>query len=318
MALCSRGPQRGEWPLALVPLYKPQDLVKKASKQAVFPSLTVPAPPSQQRSLVGLKRLMHERNLDPHGLEATVYDTQGCVLSGALHEAVDLSENTNPITEPGTGVMFNGDHHLLALVVGGPVVAQSFDIYYLHWGFDSTHCVRLGSHANYFVTAALQGCSIFVTGDPASPTVYHLNANSAGANAPNEAARYQAKIQVMEARFNAARRTLGGSQQSSASASMHDYMPGMLSTAGTTQLEYERGVSGAPWYDVGTHGFRSFWKVDQDELMQFGTVFGVRESGRWSFYFQKRSRHEYRYKTWMSGRARHAEWSAECHRFWPA
>ncbi|NOK17500.1 hypothetical protein [Corallococcus carmarthensis] len=304
--------------MALIPLYKPQDLVKKAATQAVFPALMVAPPPSQQRSLVGLKRLMHDRNLDPKGLEATVYDTRGCVLSGALHEAADLSQNTHTITEPGTGVIFNGDHNLLALLVGGPVVAQSFNIYYLHWGFDSTHCVRLGADANYFVTAALQGCSIFVTGDPTSPTVYHLNANAAGANAPNDAARYQAKVQVMEARFNAARKVMGGNQQSSASASMLDYMPGMLSVAGTAQLEYDHGVSGTSWHHVGTHAFRSFWKVDQDELMQFGTVFGVRKEGRWSFYFQKRSRHEYRYKTWMSGSARHAEWTAECRRFWPA
>lgn len=306
--------------MAPVTLYKTSDLVKKASSQALFPWV-VPGtvlPASRKQSLVGLKRLMKGRGLDPHGLEATVYDAQNCVVSGTLQEASGIDSNTMPIIEPGNPFFYNGDANLLALVMGQPPVAQSFNLYYLHWGFDSTHCVRLGSHANYFITAALQGCSIFVTGDPASPTVYHLNANSVNVNGGTEAQSQQAKVRAMNSRFDAARKVMGGSQQSSASATMTDYMPGMLSVAGTTQLEQEHGVSGTSWYHLKTHAFRSFWKVDQDFLVQYGTVFGVRESGRWSFYFQRRTRHGYRYKTWTSGKVDHGEWDVRCERFWPA
>ncbi|MGE6762846.1 hypothetical protein ACQKGO_32855 [Corallococcus interemptor] len=306
--------------MAPVTLYKPSDLVKKASSQALFPWV-VPGtalPTSRQQSLVGLKRLMKGRGLDPHGLEATVYDTQSCVVSGTLLEASGIDSDALPIFEPGNPNFYNGDENLLALVMGQPPVAQSFNLYYLHWGFDSTHCVRLGSHANYFITAALQGCSIFVTGDPASPTVYHLNASSETVDGGTDDQVTQAKVQAMRSRFSAARKVMGGSETSSASAAMTDYMPGMLNAAGTAQMEQERGVSGASWYHLRTHAYRSFWKVREDELLQFGTVFGVRESGRWSFYFQRRTRHAYSYKTWTSGRANHSSWDVRCERFWPA
>ncbi|PTL85044.1 hypothetical protein [Vitiosangium sp. GDMCC 1.1324] len=288
-------------------LYTPRDLVKKASTQALYPAPTqgIEPPPSEKRVLVGRDH-------------AYIYQPQDCVLSSVLLDAASTPVTRFPIQEPGNTFVYNGDRNLLALALGHPVVAQSFNIYYLHWDYNSTHCVQLKSHANYFITAALRGCSIFVAGDPASPTVYHLNANEVGADWDDKAAAQEEKIQTMNSRFESTNQALGVSMEGMASATMKDYMPDMLNDAGLAKLRQKHGVDGRKWYHVKANAFRSFWKVDQDELLQFGTVFGVREQRKWAFYFQQRTRHDYEYKSWMSGRPRYAEWTVSCRKFWPA
>jgi hypothetical protein len=47
--------------------------------------------------------------------------------------------------------------------------------YFLNWATDKGYWMQLGSAANLFVTARLNGCGVLIYGLPSSPTVVHAN-----------------------------------------------------------------------------------------------------------------------------------------------
>lgn len=153
---------------------------------------------------------------------------------------------------------------------------------------------------NLFVTAALQGCSIMVSGDPRQPVVYHLNASSTtgpagetfgGGDAQFDIAA-RAKVQHMRGRFDMARAQhpkegppVGGF--TTAGAHVTDYMPGVKPMIAT-------GLQARYWPRVKNRARARRDGSPEIQVGQFGTVFGVRKSGLWSFYRQTRTVISYR------------------------
>jgi hypothetical protein len=170
-----------------------------------------------------------------------------------------------------------------------------------------------------FVTAALQGCSIFINGEPEEPVVYHINAS--GIQGPqgetlgtDDDTEYQtaaqAKVTHMTQLFQAATAQFPGAgarlrtgqraplsrQAARGAAHMADYMPDRLPSR-VPQLRQRHEPQGVQHFSVE----------------QFGTVFGRRKDGAWRFYRQTRTRIEYKEEgQWVFRWVRPV-----CVRFWP-
>ncbi|HEX7153192.1 MAG TPA: BLF1 family deaminating toxin [Thermoanaerobaculia bacterium] len=155
-----------------------------------------------------------------------------------------------------------------------------------------------GVDPDYFFTAPLTGCSVFVEGTRDQPTVYHANAKShAGTFATSLTKRQfvelqQAKVAEMERRYGAF-----STQQEKPSrghvrpgpsgreSTMLDYMSRAHSSNFGNELE--EVVSKA------TNGRFTKIEIAGQKIVVTnaeGTVFGVRRRGEWTFYFQKRVR----------------------------
>lgn len=157
-----------------------------------------------------------------------------------------------------------------------------------------------GIDPDYFFTAPLTGCSVFIEGPRDQPTVYHANAKSHAGTFANQLTRkqfvelQQAKVEEMEKRFAAfstqqEKKSRGlvrlGPGKSGREASMLDYMSRAHSPDFPNELE--EVVSKA------TNGKYSKIEVAGQKIVVThteGTVFGVRAYGEWTFYFQKRVR----------------------------
>ncbi len=232
--------------------------------------------------------------------------------------------------------------HITPVSKGG----TSFPVYYLPWAADANYRMQLkpSPHApaldplgatidpDVFVTAAVQGCSIFVEGSRQQPVVYHLNATGLpgdlGGSPLVALPVVRAKVQDMTRRYNLAsvganRKNLGAASTRGA-VHMSDYMPEMLTDVGMNTLAARHATP--PWTMsslLGAYGTQQAWPFQITLLLQFGTIFGVRKAGDWSFYAQTRTRIEYDYEAlpWYPGGARtkatKREWVAAGRRFWP-
>ena len=219
--------------------------------------------------------------------------------------------------------------------------AGAFPVYYLPWSINQMFRMKLKPSPkhpkkneswffglaggdtivpNIFVTAAVQGCSVFVRGDPESPLVYHVNAS--GKNPPSgatlatandaeflEAARFKHRAMkqwtaLAQGEHPKEGPKVGGvrrapAQSFTGSAQLRDYMPQMKPTAlQGLQQAYEE----------------EYPTADLVEVSQFGTVFGFRADRDWAFYRQTR--------TTVSSRTS-GEWTDEfrdpvCIKFWPS
>jgi len=229
-------------------------------------------------------------------------------------------------------------------ITDAPAIASAFPVYYLHWGPDATgrmalkpspkHPKRDGKNRvidpDVFVTAAVQGCSIFVDGPVTAPVVYHINATSVGGevfNAASDAAARQsaqAKVGHMRTVHERAQRqhpkhryVRHGPRHASAEANMTQYMGDFVTPtgrAGITARHDERA-----WYNL--------WGLlggGHTTTIQGGTVFGIRRHGEWAFYRQTRTR--ITYDVLEPGEApyappvvrRESKWVAtNCVQFWP-
>lgn len=136
---------------------------------------------------------------------------------------------------------------------------------------------ELGVDPNIFFTAAINGCSVFVQGDPASPTVYHAGGNT-GRSTHNDAARFW-------------RHALGKHIASSRTAKARGIIKGEVNKTHYIKTPGTIGNSTTP---TAEH----YEKELQDRLNQrgsftvtmvnpWGCVFGVREAGTWKFYLQE-------------------------------
>jgi hypothetical protein len=203
-----------------------------------------------------------------------------------------------------TGDDYAKDIGLMVMRVRYDRDANTFPVYYLPWQQNRLFRMKLKPspknptkleneivEPEIFITAALQGCSIIVSGDPEEPVVYHVNAvNTTGPKGENlnsetdlgflKAA--QAKRDHMLNLYDMARtqypkegRRVEGKrpEQTFVSKAVHltDYMLGDMHTPNEALVARFVG-------DIGG-------SVDQ-----FGTVFGVRSDRKWKFYRQTRTR----------------------------
>jgi hypothetical protein len=203
---------------------------------------------------------------------------------------------------------YREDDDLYVMRVTYQKSGTAFPVYYLPWATNSMFRIKLKPSPNHptqtgiifkdtvepdvFITAALQGCSIIVSGDPQQPVVYHLNAQ--GINGPHgETLGSATDIEILAAanakrlhmlgRYNLARtdqpkegRSAFGMRppQTFTSTASHltDYMPDNLGSLQTAlAVRYLQGAAG--------------------QVEQYGTVFGIRKAdGNWRFYRQTRTR----------------------------
>lgn len=249
-------------------------------------------------------------------------------------------------TFPDVPADLGGSYHehrklLVMHITSNPPHKDAFPVYYLPWAQDHMFRMKLKPsphHAkttevwgwgmfggatitpNVFVTAAVQGCSVFVRGDPESPLVYHVNAS--GKNPPSgatlaaatdapflEAARFKARSMARLTRraqqqFPKEGPKVGGIRQPPArsnagAAHLTDYMPGMMPTAlDQLKQDYEDEIP----------------EADLVEVQQFGTIFGFRANRDWAFYRQTRTTVSSR----TAGKWRDEFRDPVCLKFWPS
>jgi hypothetical protein len=240
----------------------------------------------------------------------------------------------NPLpSDMGAAVSYSGDVGLFVMRIQynrpGPSAVPA---YYLPWKPDEMMRMKLKPSPHHakqeggltldpdlFVTAALQGCTVVVTGEPAQPVVYHLNAKSVrgpgGETLGGDDAEFdiaaQAKVTHMRGKFATGQTSfpkegpkVGGVHQplvapTTRGVNVTDYMKGVKPGLNTVLRDFYRRRFGATYVNVA----------------QFGTVFGIRNGGAWKFYRQTRTRVIYRAigatvdaKVWVD---------PVCVRFWP-
>lgn len=157
-------------------------------------------------------------------------------------------------------------------------------VYFLPWD-DRGYIVKLripkltrdNPGPSIFFTAAINGCSVFVQGDPDSPTVYHAG-GSTGIKDPSEAARMWRQVLAKHIRDSAtasARGSLGGEVNKT------HYITSTATASGkstTTAEQYEREL----------HRLldkKGSFRVEY--VSPWGCVFGVRTGNDWAFYLQE-------------------------------
>ena len=227
----------------------------------------------------------------------------------------------------GCEIAFSEENALAQNAAHGPIgqvkvrpkkvgAAGSFPIYWLPWVKDGLVRTTLRPQRarhdpqvdpDFFFTAGLDGCMVFVEGERDQPTVYHANAGSTSgagdARQPRDLlaqdldglarACIQAKVDNMEASFRAKSRAhpkLARDEANPAAA-----RPALPATAGAVkQTDYLVYGEGPPNDEktalIAALGARSTTgRLDEITIEKGqGTAFGVRDSaGLWAFYYQK-------------------------------
>ena len=183
--------------------------------------------------------------------------------------------------------------------------ANWFTCYYLPWAANETFRITLKNRQvgvadpDIFLTSAVDGCSVFVEGDPTEPTVYH--ANNAPGTPPGAGdlqsawdAYYDPKRTTMEARVNATHSPK--SVRADPTILTRTPAKGVHATEYMDLVHSRRsGFEG----DGAKQSARDEAKAANPNLKKIkivgtdykpcGTVFGWRRNGRWTFYYQKRA-----------------------------
>jgi len=161
-------------------------------------------------------------------------------------------------------------------------------IYFLPWSMGCIYRVRpkagntVGVNGNLFFTPNLDGCMVTVEGSPQNPTVYHANA----ANAPLTLNERQLLARVSGKSNegfveNVIKIDKMKTKQADFSAIPPKNPPPVVnppSKAHFDLLEYDRGST--------TQFTPNKFGPDMTQSLHYGTVFGVRKNGAWTFYKQ--------------------------------
>ncbi len=192
---------------------------------------------------------------------------------------------------------------------------RDFPVFFLPWAADRVVKIKLSDprqnpndEVRIFFTAAVDGCSVFVEGDPATPTVYHANATSYNANEldPQVAAQLillrREKAALMRARVRAVRQgkalaANAGTVGNMRVAEHRDYAPGAvdpLSNVERTRIVSRAAKAAGTRFAAigqGTAARRSGEQESIAPVVDFkGTVFGFKnQQGTWEFYYQVRA-----------------------------
>ncbi|EPX64539.1 hypothetical protein D187_003275 [Cystobacter fuscus DSM 2262] len=262
------------------------------------------------------------------------------------HFSIDSAERVawcNIETE-GLG-LYKGKKNIHAISISTQRADHWFPCFWLPWGGDKTYKVTLvdkrpfkvGGEPKIFLTAAVDGCSVFVEGTEEEPTVYHANAmgqNPSGFDLNTQ--RYAVRVDrsmLMRDRLLAIPEPKRGTGSGLRVAEGGDYMIDFLQAL-PPQEEQRLKDEAAQWLRKkkiqpgqgtaqGANGAVRDMGI-QVEAHQ-GTVFGVKKNKRWSFYYQRRV--SMKYSTPKSGRTdlsktknwnTYSMWlSAEVVKFWP-
>jgi len=162
-------------------------------------------------------------------------------------------------------------------------------IYFLPWAKTSIHRVRPkagntpGLNGNLFFTPNLDGCMVTVEGTPENPTVYHANAADAPLTPDEqqvlETAMGTSNEGLIENLIKIKKMKTGLAAFSAIPPKNPPPMLNLLDKAHFDLLEYDLG---------STTKFtpNAFKLQDMTQSLHYGTVFGVRKNGAWTFYKQ--------------------------------
>lgn len=150
-------------------------------------------------------------------------------------------------------------------------------------------------NVNFFITEFVDGCSVYVEGDPAGPTAYHINAVNTHrtknwkqfywSDNKKRRADWQAKYAKMDQRFKT-EGTMARSVQNDVNGQFprptklenHDYMGDLGLNLAALQMAQKSPTHAGPQ------------SIDGFELLsQQGTIFGEKRGGIWKFYVQRRA-----------------------------
>jgi len=219
------------------------------------------------------------------------------------HDASSPAQDISPNSDVPVKITFSEQ---------GPGIPIFYLPYQDDYNYRTTLVDHQGLNASFFLTALIDGCSIYVEGTQAQPTVYHLNARSTVA--PNlappttpalqRAADWNAKYTLMDTRFrkDALKLTPGANgyripkrvKQMDANLLLpgklenHNYMIGPAQAAAfEATLGALQAAGRAPTFLKGQ-------PVDEMQLLApQGTAFGAKAGGTWRFYVQRRAMVEY-------------------------
>jgi hypothetical protein len=162
-------------------------------------------------------------------------------------------------------------------------------IYFLPWSRTSIYRIRpkagntLGLSGNLFFTPNLDGCMVTVEGTPENPTVYHANAAFAQLTDDEQNLLDRASGASNEDFVDKVIRIgkMKTSQEAFSAIPPKNPPPPVLNPPNKAHfdlLEYDRGST--------AQITPSKFGQDMTESLHYGTVFGVRKNGAWTFYKQ--------------------------------
>jgi hypothetical protein len=156
--------------------------------------------------------------------------------------------------------------------------ATGFKVYYLPWRHDALSFIELGNEADYFFTASLTGCTVYVAGPLASPTVFHANGKSLRGMGTDAAsvARTQNYMNYVLAMVEEERGIAGDAQMLRS--------PGGTSAPANVRDDYRFKSIQYQDAKIAKHGTN----VDGLSTKACTTVAGSRNpaSGAWTFWYQ--------------------------------
>jgi hypothetical protein len=131
------------------------------------------------------------------------------------------------------------------------------------------------THPKLFFTATLSGCSIFVKGSREAPTILHCGTSFA---TPSDipSAQYWASVLDVAETFGAS----NAMQKKRAEVHAADYMLPKRGTPGV-------GVQHAQTFKTGLEQHYQGSDLTIDEVLPWGTFFGIRDGDKWTFYLQE-------------------------------
>lgn len=258
---------------------------------------------------------------------------------------ITAAGNVNPLPSDGSPLAsYSRDEQLLVMRVTYQPAADAVPCYYLPWKLNQLMRMKLKPSPKHpargpgqqilqpelFVTAALQGCSVMVSGTADQPVVAHANAQrilgpggeAFGGLGGAHALAVQAKEQHMKDLHT---RTRIGSPKEGPKigGAYQDPIAQGYTVGGAHAREYMSAVD--PTFESRVKKlywsrFRPKAKPYRDgkpqiSVEQYGTVFGVRNAGDWKFYRQSRTRVTYKSQATDEFVS---EWvDPVCTRFWP-
>jgi hypothetical protein len=221
-----------------------------------------------------------------------------------------LHMNIGP--EGGLGAAVRTLHNEIPVRIGLRASAPGIPIFHLPYNNDHNFRLTLtdkqGLNPTFFLTEIVDGCSIYVEGTPANPTVYHVNAVGQGTvprparYTPTWLTDWNVRFAHMDGRFaNDPAPPRAGVMGPDAPRKPKRVATGDPNLAPARKLENPDYMFTAPAHEgaftgtlVALAGNRvpasiGGLSVDEMEVMSTqGTVFGFSVGGLWSFHVQKR------------------------------
>ncbi|EPX62046.1 hypothetical protein D187_009949 [Cystobacter fuscus DSM 2262] len=286
-----------------------QDPVKFAQKHAIAPVGNLLSNPAN---------LKHKGNYDA---TTSYYQVEG------QNRVLYCSVTASGVSNGDAGFNTSKDQNIYSLSIAQAQATGSFPIYWLPWKANQIirttltpskkhHLPLLATAAfqepHVFVTATVNGCSVFVEGSETEPTVYHANAGGTGGSIETPHGLI-AKVSRMETVYkafshHAVKKTPGPTGRSlSAGRYMSEQVGGVSRAQDDARIAKQLGVNRnlAPITVINEKGKSRVRHIGDFKTITFGTVFGVRDprTGAWTFYVQHRVRATHWKKVLRFGRS---------------